>query len=166
MKQETQGIDVKLFLIHRVAVDAHKRRVIWGITQACSGSYTNAFFKPCKVIQKSAVISVTHGLVSLSGRGTTCKVPIEITNLGDEPICIELNTRLGRIANASSVVSSLPSDQHSTCREKDQQNPETGTAQPYLDKQSNRVDPDLLTVLKLEKILLNSHEKEKRPTIY
>ena len=162
MRQETQGIDVKFPFSHRVVVCVYTRAVVWGIIRACPGSYTNAVLEPCEFIEKSTVISVTPGLVSLPRSGTTYKVPREITDLGDEPICIKPKTSLARISSTSCVERPLPviKIQH-VGKSIDQPNPTTEKTQPSFNKQSNSVDPDLLTVLNLGETPLNDDDDER-----
>ena len=72
-------------------------------------------------MEKTGVITVMPGLVTLHRGVGTCKVPIEITNTTSKPVTIHPKTRIATVLHASSIVdtSSMPRSDGCTTNAKD-----------------------------------------------
>ena len=109
-KQERGDLDVKLTSHRKVVVRANERMVVWGITRPPPDGTLMAIIEPSSEMEKTGVITVMPGLVTLHRGVGTCKVPIEITNTTSKPVTIHPKTRIATVHHASSIVdtSSMP----------------------------------------------------------
>ena len=80
------------------------------MAQCLPGRQTMAVLEPCEDSKKQPSLSVTTGLVSLAGDGTKCQVPVEITNVSDEPTVIYPKAKLATLHLASTVEDPFPSN--------------------------------------------------------
>ena len=73
---------------HPVIIAAHQTVVLWGSTHACPGELTKVVVEPLDKLKHHSSVEVTPGLVSLLRSGSTCCVPVEVTNNSAQPVTL------------------------------------------------------------------------------
>ena len=68
---------------HPVTIAPHETVVLWGLAHVCPGELTKVVVEPLDKLQHDPL-----GLVSLSPSGSTCRVPVEVTNNLAQPVTL------------------------------------------------------------------------------
>ena len=96
---------------HPVTIAAHQTVVLWGLTHTCPGELTKVVVEPLDKLQQHSSLEVTPGLVSLSPSGSTCRVPVEVTNNSAQPVTLPPKTSLASLKVASEVCKAQNKDE-------------------------------------------------------
>ena len=88
---------------HPVTIAAHQTVVLWGLTHSSPGEVTKVVVEPLDKPQHNSTLEVTPGLVRLSPSGSTCHIPVEVTNNSAPPTTLPPKANLASPQVASEV---------------------------------------------------------------
>jgi len=72
-------------------------------SHACLGEITKVIVEPLYKLPHHSAVEVTPGLISLSPVGSTCRIPVELTNNSLPPVTLPLKPILAFLQGASEV---------------------------------------------------------------
>ena len=93
-----------------LTVGAHKRVVVWCQTLATPKSPSKAVIEPCGGLKSTRHISVIQGRVTLRSGCKRCLIPVEVTNMSNEPVMLAPETALASVHLATAVLDEFSQD--------------------------------------------------------